>query len=128
MPLGLMVRGSYFKPGTIATGRLARAREASEAACSPRTMRPPHVGALPSAAPAGAGEAPPRSRVWKRVGPNHVEPVNVVAGVSDGAFTEIRPVRPGELTEGTLIAIGMRVADQAAGAGLSLGAGRRRAN
>ena len=56
MPLGLMVRGSYFKPGTIATGRLARAREASEAACSPRTMRPPHVGALPSAAPAGAGD------------------------------------------------------------------------
>lgn len=56
MPLGVMVPGSYFKPGTIATGRLARGREATNAACSPRTTRPSHVEAVWRAAPAGVAD------------------------------------------------------------------------
>ncbi|MFO0696118.1 MAG: efflux RND transporter periplasmic adaptor subunit [Polyangiales bacterium] len=75
--------------------------------------------------PENAPDAPARSRVWKRTGPSTLVPVPVTVGVSDGAFTEIRPVNPGDLSEGTPIAIGMNVIEESAGAGLSLGGGRR---
>lgn len=76
--------------------------------------------------PEGAEPAPARSRVWVRTGPGHLDPVAVVAGVSDGAITEIRPVVAGTLSIGTTIAIGLRVDDRGVPEGLSLGSTRRR--
>jgi len=76
--------------------------------------------------PEGAPDAPPRSRIWVRTGPNRIEPVEVVAGVSDGAYTEVRPAHPNELRVGAAVAIGVRI-DASGTAGLSLGSGTRRA-
>jgi HlyD family secretion protein len=75
--------------------------------------------------PEGASNAPPRSRVWKHAGPNHLEPVDVVAGVSDGSVTEVRPVRRGALREHDRVAIGVTAVDEGPSAGLSLGRGPR---
>ena len=56
--------------------------------------------------PEGAPDAPPRSRVWRFDG-KILEEVAVQAGLSDGAFTEVRATPPQELTAGDAIAIGI---------------------
>lgn len=56
--------------------------------------------------PEGAASAPPRSRVFKRVGPGQLEVVPVAVGVSDGAFTVVEAVEPGALREGDAVAMG----------------------
>lgn len=75
--------------------------------------------------PPDAPPADPRTRVWVRTGPNRLEPVEVVTGVTDGASTEIRPAAGSSLPPGARVAIGVHV-DEIGGAGLSLGSGRRR--
>ncbi|MDH3843842.1 MAG: efflux RND transporter periplasmic adaptor subunit [Myxococcales bacterium] len=56
--------------------------------------------------PEGAGAAPARSRVW-RVRGDVLEEIPVEVGLSDGAFTEIRPTEPDSLDVDDPIAIGL---------------------
>ncbi len=56
--------------------------------------------------PKGAGAAPARSRVW-RVRGDVLEEIAVEVGLSDGAFTEIRPTEPDSLDVDDPIAIGL---------------------
>ncbi|MGD8860075.1 MAG: efflux RND transporter periplasmic adaptor subunit [Myxococcales bacterium] len=59
--------------------------------------------------PAGAPEAEPRSRVFKKgAGLNELLPVRVEAGISDGIHTEVRPTEDGALTADDQVAIGLR--------------------
>lgn len=76
--------------------------------------------------PEGAPPAPPRSRVWVRTGPNAAEPVDVRAGVSDGAFTEVTPVEPGTLAPDADVVVGVNLSEASEGSNVSLGARRRR--
>jgi HlyD family secretion protein len=79
--------------------------------------------------PEGAPEAQwPRSRVWRRTGPNQLEPIDVAPGVSDGAYTEVRAVHAGELHEDDDIAIGLHPTEDGSAPGLTLGGRRRRGN
>ncbi len=72
-------------------------------------------------APEGAPPAPPRSRVWRSRDGVELEPVPVVAGVSDGAFTEVRPAEGAELAPNAPIVIGLLPVDEGSGPGISLG-------
>lgn len=72
--------------------------------------------------PEGAGEAPPRSRVF-RVTDDGVAPVNVVTGPSDGVFVSIESTKNGILKEGHAVAVGVMRPGEAGGGGLSLGGG-----
>lgn len=67
-------------------------------------------------------EAEPRSRVY-RVDGSELEPVDVIAGLSDGAYTEIRPKRPELLSVGSPVALGTLASSQQkrSGAGIRLG-------
>jgi HlyD family secretion protein len=56
--------------------------------------------------PESAPDAPLRSRVW-RVTPGGLEAVRVSAGLSDGAFIELRPDTPGTLGTGVELALGL---------------------
>ena len=72
--------------------------------------------------PPGAPPAPPRSRVF-RVRKHELTGVSVSLGLSDGAFTEIRPREPGSLDVGTAVALGVLASDdeRAEGPGIHLG-------
>lgn len=76
--------------------------------------------------PEGAEPAPPRTRVWRRVGPSRLEPVAVTTGISDGTFTEVHPASPSALRVGAPLVIGMQVMDDETRATVSLGSGRSR--
>jgi HlyD family secretion protein len=67
--------------------------------------------------------AAPRSRVWRLRSGDRVEPVQVIAGLSDGTFTEIRPKQPDALKVGDPIVLGWSRQRQgdARGPGISLG-------
>lgn len=69
--------------------------------------------------PEGAPSAPARSRVW-RVKGTTLEEIPVEAGLSDGAFTEIRPVPPRSLAIDDEIAIGSALDSKNAGPAPSL--------
>ncbi|MDH4282208.1 MAG: efflux RND transporter periplasmic adaptor subunit [Myxococcales bacterium] len=56
--------------------------------------------------PQGASHAPARSRVW-RVRGSELEEIPVEVGLSDGAFTEVRPTVPESLHVNDPIAIGL---------------------
>ena len=60
--------------------------------------------------PEGVPDAPPRSRVWRYDG-EVLEEVAVEAGMSDGAFTEVRATPPQELRVGDSIAIGIAIGE-----------------
>jgi HlyD family secretion protein len=73
--------------------------------------------------PDDAAEAPARPRVWISSEGSKARSVEVKTGVSDGAFTEIAPLRAGELGEGALVVIGKLKGtseEQNAGPGISL--------
>jgi HlyD family secretion protein len=72
--------------------------------------------------PSDAPEAAPRSRVWHPVGSNDLEAVMVTAGVSDGAYTEVK-AEGSSLTEGDRVVVGLAVGAAANnnGPGISLG-------
>lgn len=73
--------------------------------------------------PEGAAVAPARSRVWKHVGGAELEPITVTTGISDGAYTEIKPQPAEALAPGDAVAVGLfqKKADDAAKPGVSLG-------
>jgi HlyD family secretion protein len=74
-------------------------------------------------APSDAPAAPPRSRVWRATGGSELEAVNVVAGVSDGAYTQITPQPEAALSETDPVVIGLVVGGRggSGGPGISLG-------
>jgi HlyD family secretion protein len=63
--------------------------------------------------PAGAAEAPPRSRLFRRVGPAELEAVPVEVGLSDGVYTEVRPRDNVNLSERDQVAVGLLRPDAA---------------
>lgn len=69
------------------------------------------------------GSPTDRSRVWRLSHDGTPRPVRVVAGVSDGAYTEIQPVRGEALRAGERIVIGRALPAEGAerGPGISLG-------
>ncbi len=73
--------------------------------------------------PEDATEAPARSRVWLVNSAGELEQVPVEAGLSDGAFTEIRPRAPGALRVGAKVALGPATTPQPSdqGPGIKLG-------
>jgi HlyD family secretion protein len=71
-----------------------------------------------------AGELPVRSRIWRlRPGARTPEAVSVTAGLTDGAYTEIRPAPGTELRVGDAIVIGLFASEgqKSGGPGVSLG-------
>jgi HlyD family secretion protein len=74
--------------------------------------------------PEDSPEAHPRSRVWLHRGVSQLTAVSVKPGLSDGAYTEIVPVKPGDLNPGDRVAVGLLGAqgDSRAQPGVSLGA------
>lgn len=78
--------------------------------------RAEHVFAVHEAAlrfsPEDAPPAPPRTRVWRRAGPARAEPVQVRAGLSDGAFTQVTAGEGETLMEGDQIIIGLLRPDE----------------
>lgn len=87
------------------------------------------VLAVPEAAlrftPPGAPAAPPRSRVFEKVGSRLVA-VPVKAGLSNDAITAVTPVHHGALKAGDHVVIGIQVpAAEPDSRGLSLGGGGR---
>lgn len=75
-------------------------------------------------APAGAEPTAPRSRLFRRVDPTHLEEVSVVPGLSDGAFTAVRVSGNARLQAGDRVAVGLLVPEAGSGgpaAGVSLG-------
>lgn len=64
-----------------------------------------------------------RSRVWRHLSGGELEPVEVVVGVSDGAYTAVTPTEGLELSPGDLVAVGFAgsAPKQTKGPGISLG-------
>jgi HlyD family secretion protein len=100
-------------PGMTATARIEVARVENVLAAREAALRfvPEHAEA-----------APPRSRVWLVRG-QELEPVRVTAGLSDGAFTELKPETPGTLAIGAELALGLRTTETETrtGPGIKLG-------
>jgi HlyD family secretion protein len=76
-------------------------------------------------APSDAPAAPPRSRVWRATGGSELEAVNVVAGVSDGAYTQITPQPEAALSEKDPVVIGLVVGGRAGGSGPGISLGKK---
>lgn len=74
-------------------------------------------------APRDAPPAPPRSRVFVRRGLAGLDPVDVVRGVSDGVFVEVRPRQEGALRPGDAVVIGETVRGSVDAPTMSLGGG-----
>ncbi len=74
--------------------------------------------------PEGAEPAPPRSRVWKRIGLNTLEPVEVRTGISDGAYAQIEPTTKDALREGDELVVGLLRPGEGSGPKVKLGAGK----
>ena len=72
--------------------------------------------ATPTTAPA-AGEMRDRGTVWMTAGNGLVRPVRVRVGVTDGMVTEVAPVEPGTLPDGSAVVTGEVDPDDAAAAG-----------
>lgn len=74
--------------------------------------------------PEGAPEAPPRSRVFRWTGPRSLEVVPVEVGISDGAFTVVRPKPPASLRVDDEVVIGAEAgAGESVETNISLGGG-----
>jgi HlyD family secretion protein len=69
-----------------------------------------------------ASEPPPEPRIWISSDGVKAKAVEVVVGVSDGAYTEVRPRTPGSLQAGDYVVIGKVTAqtDEKGGPGISL--------
>ncbi|HMJ13289.1 MAG TPA: efflux RND transporter periplasmic adaptor subunit [Polyangiaceae bacterium] len=66
---------------------------------------------------------PPRSRLWLSPNGKRVEAVEIEPGLSDGAYTEVRPKQGNHLQAGDWIALGMAKGEgeHGSGPGISLG-------
>jgi HlyD family secretion protein len=73
--------------------------------------------------PEDAAPAAARSRVWLHEGVSELLEIEVTAGLSDGAYTEIRPKTPDALAPGARVAVGLVVGGGSSRAqpGVSLG-------
>ena len=66
----------------------------------------------------------PRSRVWRQTKTGGLEPIDVTAGLSDGAYTAVTPAPGSELSAGDQVAIGLSGGtseETTKGPGISLG-------
>jgi HlyD family secretion protein len=71
--------------------------------------------------PMDADPAPPRSRVWKRVGPRELQSIPVKSGVSDGFHVQIEP-SDDHVKEGDALVVGLMNPEGAKAPRVSLGA------
>jgi HlyD family secretion protein len=74
--------------------------------------------------PADATPEPQRTRVWRQRSEGDLEPVEVEAGISDGAYTQVTPAEGEELAPGDMVAVGYAGSASRAptkGPGISLG-------
>lgn len=73
--------------------------------------------------PEDAAPAPARSRVWLHEGVSELLEIPVTTGLTDGAYTEIRPKTPDALAPGARVAVGLVVGTGSSRAqpGVSLG-------
>lgn len=73
--------------------------------------------------PEGSSAEANRSRVWRRISGGSVEPVDVVVGISDGAYTAVTPAEGFELAPGDQVAVGFAGSARGPtkGPGISLG-------
>jgi HlyD family secretion protein len=76
--------------------------------------------------PEGAEEVAPRSRVFRLRSSGALDPVSVVAGISDGAYTEIVPRPSNALKIGDSVVVGLlpQAGNGTQGPGISLGGQR----
>ena len=103
-PIRLLVENP---DGTLLPGMSARVR--IEVARSEKVLAV-HEAAL-RFTPDGAEPAEPRTRLWKRLGPDQLEPVQVTAGLSDGTYTEVKPATADALHEKDIVAVGYTQVD-----------------
>lgn len=101
-------------PGMTATVRLEVARVENALAVREAALR---------FEPDAANEAPSRSRVWRVDADHRIVPVNIVAGVSDAAYTAISPRDPQALHAGDAVVIGLPPSStrERSGPGITLG-------
>jgi HlyD family secretion protein len=85
-------------PGMTATVRLEVARAENALAVREAALR---------FSPSTTSEAPARSRVWRIDGAHSVTPVDVMAGVSDAAYTAVSPKDARALKDGDAVVIGL---------------------
>jgi HlyD family secretion protein len=74
--------------------------------------------------PSEAAPESQRSRVWRQKSGSDLEPVEVVVGISDGAYTVVTPAAGAELAPGDRVAVGYAGSSGASpskGPGISLG-------
>jgi HlyD family secretion protein len=104
-------------PGMTADVRIGVARADNVLAVREAALRfaPPRMESRPDDAP--------RSRVWRIRGPGRLEPISVLPGISDGAYTEIRAQGQETIAAGDAVAIGMGSPEEPRrnGPGVSLG-------
>lgn len=106
------VRLSVDNPeGALLPGMTARAR--MEVARAENVLSA-HEAAL-RFVPSGAEPAPPRSRVFRRVGPGELEPVSVRTSISDGVYAQIEAVEGDSLREHEQLAVGLARPDTGTG-------------
>jgi HlyD family secretion protein len=107
-----------LRPGmtTNVTLEIAEANEAL-------AVREAALRFTPADAPSEAGE-PQRSRVWRQRTGGDLEPVEVVVGISDGAYTAVTLAAGAELAPGDMVAVGYAgsaTRSSTKGPGISLG-------
>jgi HlyD family secretion protein len=118
-PIRLLVQNPEGKllPGMSARVRIEVARSNDVLAVHEAALR---------FTPDGADPAEPRTRLWKRLGPEQLEPEPVAPGLSDGMYTEIKPEKGANLHEGDPVAIGYTQVDVGSrGPAVSLGGGKK---
>jgi HlyD family secretion protein len=118
-PIRLIVQNPEGKllPGMSARVRIEVARSNDVLAVHEAALR---------FTPDGAEPAEPRTRIWKRTGPEQLDPEPVVAGLSDGMYTEVKPGQNANLHEGEAVAIGYTQVDVGSrGPAVSLGGGKK---
>jgi HlyD family secretion protein len=71
--------------------------------------------------PEGAPASEPRTRVWKRTGPESIEPVAVKTGISDGVYTQILPTNGSTVHPGDRLVVGLAHPGDDSGPKVTLG-------
>jgi len=113
-PVQLLVENpdGLLLPGMTARARMEVARAVNVLAVHEATLR---------FQPDGADPAEPRSRVWKRIGPQELEGLSVKVGISDGIYAEIKPRGDDKLSAGDPLAVGLANPDADSQPRLKLG-------
>lgn len=96
-------REGHLLPGMSARVRLEVARVEDALSAHDAALRFAPPGLPTDAEPS----EPSHGRVYRRIGPDEVEPVEVVVGISDGVRTQISPLDGQRLSEGDPLVIGL---------------------